>query len=227
MDSFSCPSKVAGDVQINVCFTCQSVWFDKFESQQMAPSGVLDLFRRIQERSAMEHQPWGTKLSCPRCDTDLDRTFDLCKNGKFSYFHCHNQHGRFTAFSALMIEKGFVRQLTGAEIGELAKQVQIVRCSGCGAAVDIRRDSVCSFCHAPIVVLDPHAVENALKTYEQAGLQEKHLDPDGMVDAMLLTERQKWLNELDQAKARNNAWLSQDDTPLSEGIDLLWRLFHK
>lgn len=227
MDRFACQSKAAGELQIDVCFPCQSVWFDKFESQQMAPSAVLELFRQIQERSAMEHQPWGTKLSCPRCTTDLEKTFDLCRNGKFSYFHCHEKHGRFTSFSALMIEKGFVRQLTGVETSELAKQVRTVRCSGCGTAVDIQRDSVCGYCHAPIVVLDAHAVESALRKHEQAALQERQINPDGMVDALLLTERQKWLDELGQAKARSKSWFSQDNTTLSNGIDLLWTLLHK
>jgi hypothetical protein len=61
-----------------------------------------------------------------------------------------------------MIEKGFVRQLTAAEIGKLAIKVATIRCSGCGAPVDIRKDHACTHCRSPIAILDPEAVEQAL-----------------------------------------------------------------
>jgi uncharacterized paraquat-inducible protein A len=64
-----------------------------------------------------------------------------------------------------MIEKGFVRQVSPAEIKELKLHVAILRCNSCGAPVDIRSESACPHCRAPIAVLDADAVEKALAGY--------------------------------------------------------------
>ncbi|WP_342616589.1 hypothetical protein [Rhodoferax sp. GW822-FHT02A01] len=155
-------------------------------------------------------------------------TADLCKSGKFTYFHCPNQHGRFTAFSAFLVEKGFVRQLTAQERADLAAEIGSVRCSGCGAAVDIRKDSVCSYCHAPVVVLDPHALQTAIDSLQSAQSKQHSVEQDAVVDALMLSERQKWLDELQQkTRLAQGAWRNVDDGPLAQGVDLLWRLFQK
>lgn len=201
MQTFRCQHKVDGEVTLDLCFGCQSIWFDQFESLQMAPSGVLELFRLIHEHNHEVRHIWGAVLKCPRCEDRLVQSFDLCKNGKFTYYRCIHQHGRFTAFSALMVEKGFVRQLSGEEIEALAKQVQVVRCTCCGAPVDIRTQSVCGYCHAPITILDPDAVDKALGHLVQAAKPTDPINPDAAVDMLLNNERLKWNAQLEQAKA--------------------------
>ncbi len=186
------PRKPLGELQLDICFACQGIWFDEFESLQLAPAGVVALFRQIHERRDEAHTPWPDRLACPRCGDALMQGYDLSKNGKFSYHRCLQGHGRLTSFSAFMIEKGFVRQLNGAEIAELAKKVQTVRCSGCGAPVDIRRDCVCNHCRAPIVVLDPEAVDKALESYSQAAAREGMVNIDAFADALLIQEKQKY-----------------------------------
>lgn len=185
------PRLPLGEVAVDLCFGCQAIWFDQFESLQLAPTGVLTLFRMIHERRDDPRQPWPATLDCPRCGDQLMQGFDLSKNGRFSYHRCLQGHGRFTPFSSFMIEKGFVRQLNGAEIAELAKKVQIVRCSGCGAPVDIRQDTVCSHCHAPIAILDPQAVKEALAKYERPTLQTGQIPAAAVADLLIANERYK------------------------------------
>jgi hypothetical protein len=43
-----------------------------------------------------------------------------------------------------------------------------VKCSGCGAAVDVREHSACTFCRAPIAMIDPDQLQRTI-----AALQEK------------------------------------------------------
>jgi uncharacterized paraquat-inducible protein A len=212
MQTFRCQHKVDGEVALDLCFGCQSIWFDQFESLQMAPSGILELFRLIHEHNTTPRHVWGSTLKCPRCEDRLVQSFDLCKNGKFTYYRCTQQHGRFTAFSALMVEKGFVRQLTVQEIEALAKQVQVVRCSSCGAPVDIRTQSACGYCHAPITILDPNAVEKALGQLVEGAKPPKPLDPNIVADMLLDHARQKWGAQLTLAKT--GQWSSLDDNPV-------------
>ena len=227
MQTFAFRNPLGHAIELDVCFDCQSIWFDKHESQQLAASETLELFRLIHTKGQLQGRPWVNRLNCPRCAAHLLPTFDLCKAGKFTYFHCPNQHGRFTAFSAFLVEKGFVRQLTHQEIETLAAEVGSIRCSGCGAAVDIRKDSVCSYCHAPIVVLDPLALEKALAALEQSASSQHVVEKTAVVDALLLSERRKWLDQLQRASSGQPGWRNMEDGPLAHGVDLLWRLFQK
>ena len=58
--------------------------------------------------------------------------------------------------------------MTPAEIAELRRHVQSVKCTGCGAAVDVREHSACTFCRAPIATIDPDQLQRTI-----AALQEK------------------------------------------------------
>ena len=154
-----------GEVELDLCFTCQGIWFDEYESAQMAPPAFSNSFALTHEHRDDTRQPWRDTLNCPRCNERLIQGLDRTKNGNFAYHRCPQRHGRFNSFSAFMCEKGFVRQLNGAEIAELAAKVQVIRCSGCGAPVDIRRDNTCSHCRSPIVILNPAAVDKALADF--------------------------------------------------------------
>jgi len=227
MAVFGFRAKTGQDMALDVCIACQSIWFDKHESQQLGATETLDLFRMIHSTGPSQGQPWSAKLKCPRCAVDLAPTTDLCKSGRFSYFHCVHQHGRFTAFSAFLIEKGFVRQLSGEERKTLAARIGSVTCSGCGAAVDITKDAVCNFCHSPVVVLDPHALEDAIQSLQTSAVHQHTVDKVAVVDALLMSERQKWLDDLHSTSATQGAWRNAEDGPLAQGVDLLWHLFHR
>ena len=94
-----------------------------------------------------------------------------------------------------MIEKGFVRQLTGAELMALKARIGVVHCTSCGAPVDIRKDSACTYCQSPIAILDPQAVEKALASYQQAEVKRTTLDPEALADAILMAERERGARE--------------------------------
>ncbi len=156
--------KLGGEVVLDLCFPCQGIWFDEYESLQLSPQSVIALFRLIHEHEADPRLPLAGSLHCPRCNERLTHLQDRVKSGLFNYLRCR-QHGRFTTFAQFMIEKGFVRQVTPAEIKELKVRVALVRCTGCGAPVDIRKQSACGHCRAPIAILDADAVAKALAGY--------------------------------------------------------------
>ena len=181
-----------GEVVIDLCFSCQGIWFDDFESVQITPGGTLELFKLLHQHRDDQRQPLTDPLRCPRCKEKLLHGMDVAKHGGgFNYHRCLQKHGRFTTFAQFMIEKGFVRQLSPAEITELSAKVGIIRCNACGAPVDIRKDHACGHCRSPISILDPEAVENALSRYKHAEEKRTTRDVEMLGDAIVMREREK------------------------------------
>jgi len=210
--------KLTGAVALDLCFACQGIWFDEYESLQLAPGGVIELFKLIHEHRDEQRLPLANPLRCPRCNERLIHAQDRVKSGLFNYQRC-GQHGRFISFAHFMIEKSFVRQLTGAEIKELQVRIGVVRCTGCGAPVDIRHDSACTHCGAPIAILDAQAVEQALAGYQQAAV--KQAAPPGpaqLAEAILFSERER--NQRQRERGRG---LDADiGDLLQDGVAMVW-----
>ena len=168
MRAYDLPKRMTGSIQLDLCFSCQGLWEDPYETFQITPGGLIDLFKLIYWHGDDPRRPLPVKLSCPHCNDPLFPVKDVGLNGHYNYYRCLQQHGRFVAFSQLMIEKGFVRPLSPVEIKELAVRIGTIRCSGCGAPVDICNESACHQCGAPIATLDENAVAKALANYLQA-----------------------------------------------------------
>lgn len=161
----------AGDpVDIDLCFDCHGIWFDRQENLQLSPHGVLTLFERLHAHRDEPHAALKTGKLCPRCRRGLLRGMDRTISGSYVVHRCPQQHGRFSTFASFMVEKGFVRHLTPAEIRSLADKVRTIHCGSCGASVDLRKDHACPYCRSAFSLLDPKAVEAALKRYQRGSL---------------------------------------------------------
>ncbi len=208
-----------GEVELDLCFACQGIWIDKSESPQLAPAAVIELFKLIHEHRADQSLALASLLHCLRCDELLIDSRDRVKAGVFSYLRCPQQHGRFITFAHFMIEKGFVRQLSGVEIEQLRQRIGVIRCSGCGAPVDIRIDSACSHCRAPIAILDPKAVETALAGYRQGALRPASAPiPHALADAILYSERERSRRQRERGSAADTDLVDL----LLDGAAMLW-----
>lgn len=157
-----------GTVQLDLCFACAGIWFDRLESVQLAPAAVVELFKEIYAHRDDKPRPANQQQDCPRCREELVLSFDVSKTGRFSYFRCPRGDGRFTPFFQFLREKQFVRNLTELEIQRLRSQVRQVRCSECGAPIDLEHDSQCRYCRAPVSFLDSEAVEKAVHMWSTA-----------------------------------------------------------
>lgn len=214
-----------GEVILDLCFHCHGIWFDEFESVQITPGGIIELFRLIHEHRDDLRLPLRDVLQCPRCDERLLHGQDVSKHGgRFNYHRCLQKHGRFTPFAQLMIEKGFVRQLNDREIDDLAAKVGSIRCTGCGAPVDIRKDHACQHCRAPIAILDPDAVDKALARLDQAETRRTTRDVELLGDAIILREREASRYQREERIRRNNLEIGD---LLVSGIDVLWNILKR
>lgn len=215
-----------GTVELDLCFSCQGIWFDDYESAQLTPGGILELFRLIQDHDDEQRQPLRDPLVCPRCGDKLLHGLDVARHGgQFNYHRCLQKHGRFTTFAQFMIEKGFVRQLTAAEINELKQKVGVVRCTSCGAPVDIRTDNACGHCRSPIAILDPEAVEQALAGYQHAEVKRTTRNPEMLADAIVMTERQRTQRKQDASKSVLETANIVD--LFISGVEMAWTLLRR
>src|SRR5262249_53837905 len=129
MERASFPGRVTGKVELDLCFACRALWFDAYESAQLTPGAVLDLFRVIHERGAESARPLADAMRCPACHDRLALTHDIQRTNHFTYHRCPTCHGRFTTFFQFLREKQFVRSLSAPEIERLRATVTQVRCS--------------------------------------------------------------------------------------------------
>lgn len=216
-----------GEVVLDLCFHCNGIWFDEYESAQITPGGIIELFKLLHQHQDDQRLPLREPLTCPRCQERLLHGLDLAKHGgRFNYHRCLQKHGRFTTFAQFMIEKGFVRQLNPAEIHALAAKVGIIRCMGCGAPVDIRRDHACGHCRAPISILDPGAVEQALSRFQTAEVRRTTADVEALGDAIVTREREKSRLKRQQQEPEN-AGIGDAIDLLSAGAEFVWNLVRR
>jgi Zn-finger nucleic acid-binding protein len=189
MQRRSLERKPNGLVDLDLCFDCQAIWFDQYESSQLTAKAVIELFGLIHEERAENARVVADKLTCPVCRAQLLLTHDIQRTNRITYYRCGAGHGRFTTFFQFLREKNFVRSLTLAEIGRLKAHVAQVRCSGCGAPVDLARDSQCSYCRSPISILDAEAVKKTLAELSEKEKRRTTLDPAGVVEGLLAGKR--------------------------------------
>jgi Zn-finger nucleic acid-binding protein len=153
-------------VALDLCAGCNGIWFDKMESHQLTPGATLALFKQMGEAVAEANRPLGARKTCPRCSAVLIGELDKQRSTSFEAFRCPSGHGRYLTFGAFLRAKNFVRDLTPGEMTELRRHVQSVKCTGCGAAVDVRTTSACAFCRAPIAMIDPDQLQRTIAELE-------------------------------------------------------------
>ena len=211
-------SAAGGLVEIDLCFACRGLWFDPLENLKLMPSAVLALFRQLHEHRFDGVQSLPHKLSCPRCSQALTQGFDVVKSGRYITHRCPQRHGRFSTFASFMIEKGFVRQLSLAEIDDMAQRLGVINCSNCGAPVNLRTEHACPHCRSALSLLDPQAVERALAGYAKAAESAGKIDLPNLADALVMLERDRLKAER-EAKADRSGQLV---LPGSDGSVDLW-----
>jgi hypothetical protein len=185
METLEFERQQLGVVELDFCFPCQVIWFDNFESQQLAPGGVLQVLKTLSERQAPARTPLAALLSCPRCHARLTLTHDLQHATHFTYFRCEFGHGHLTPFFQFLLEKNFVRPVTGAELADLKAKVRTIQCSNCGAPLDLEHDAACRYCGSPISILDPDAVAKTMNELRGAQARTSTVDVDQLAAALL------------------------------------------
>jgi hypothetical protein len=175
------PSRISAQF----CFACQVVWFDQHDCAQLAPGGVLDVFKALNDHRGEASNALPALLDCPRCHARLTLTQDLQHTTRFSYYRCPFGHGRLSSFLQFLLEKNFIRPVSGEELAALKAKVRTIQCSNCGAPVDLQHSIACAYCHTPISILDPDAVSKAVGALAAAEANRKAVNVDALADAIM------------------------------------------
>ncbi len=211
--------KLLGSVEVDLCFDCRALWFDPYESTQLTPGAVMELFGEIHAHRDQPPRALAVDCRCPRCRERLRLTQDMQRGNRISYYRCPEGHGRLTTFVQFLREKNFVRSLNAGEVERLRANVAQVRCSSCGAPVDVTRDAQCSYCRAPFAILDADAVKRTLEELDAAERNRHVVDPSAEIDALLAGKRlERKLAGIEHARE----WPWQVDL-VSDALDLLMR----
>ena len=110
-----------------------------YESAQLTPGAVVELFRVIHEHRDRHTRPLGDAPCAARLPRRSSRSRTTCSAPTASpTTDAPSGHGRLTTFFQFLREKNFVRSLTRARGGAAQGDVKQVRCSRCGATVDPR-----------------------------------------------------------------------------------------
>jgi hypothetical protein len=163
-------------VHLDLCHHCGALWLDVDESLALTPGAILRLFVVIGEHQGERRAAPGVP-TCPRCRRALALTSDVQRSTRFSYWRCRGEHGRFITFTEFLREKNFVRPLSGPELSDLRANVRMIRCSSCGAGIDLAQRSSCGYCRAPVSILDARQVEQVVSGLRQAERERQTVDP--------------------------------------------------
>ncbi|MBP8287578.1 MAG: zf-TFIIB domain-containing protein [Rhodoferax sp.] len=223
-------SVAGGEVELDLCFACRGIWFDPLENLKLTPAALVTLFRLLHDHRNDAVSPLAHRLTCPRCRKPLGQGFDVVKSGRYITYRCTQRHGRFSTFASFMIEKGFVRQLSGQEIDDMARRVGVINCSSCGAPVDLRKDHACPHCRSALSLLDPQAVEQALKGYAVAVQQTGQLSIPDLADALVMVERDRVKAEREAKAQRGSLFTTAEGQSRADlwaaGVALVWQILN-
>lgn len=187
-------------IDLDVCRSCQAIWFDRYESLRLSPGSTLQLFKLIGDRDHVQPGRLREPMKCPRCSIRLLFTHDRQRNTPFNYWRCPKDHGRLTTYFDFLREKDFIRPLSPAQLAELRRNIQMVNCSNCGAAIDLGRESVCAHCGTPISTLDLQQIADMAVQLQRAGERQAQRTPDvDTLFALLRTERDRAQNQSERS----------------------------
>jgi len=177
MDVQRFPANYGGEVEIDVCSHCNGIWFDGKESLQLSPGATLNLFKVLYSHNDAAKAQLQPNKACPRCAGPLKETNDMQRGTRFSYFRCE-QHGRFITFFQFLREKNLVRQPTPKELQQLRAQVQTVKCSNCGAPIELSTHTACTHCSAPVSILSEENIKQTLADLQKREEKRTTVAPD-------------------------------------------------
>lgn len=206
MDHIGLEGVYGPEIEIDLCFACHVLWFDKRESIHMTPRGTLNLFRTLHEHRDDPRHALANRTACPRCRRRLSLKHDIGKGGRFSYYACPDGHGRLTPFSEFLKEKQFVRELNPAERSRLRAEVRRVQCSSCGAPVDLASGFACEHCGSPLTVLDADAVEKTLRELNEADARRGGDPEEKEMRARALASMEAMRTKPDDELTRISSW---------------------
>jgi predicted nucleic acid-binding Zn ribbon protein len=157
-------------VELDICESCDLVWFDGTETASLSGPGMLELIGHMAEAYDLPYEPLRPKATCPRCAGRLELVHNQSRWGYSVQLQCVRRHGAYQSFAEFLEEKGLLRPMSRVDRARLLRDKGRIDCVNCGAAVGLD-DERCLHCHSVPSLLDIARLARALDPEETLGPQ--------------------------------------------------------
>ena len=141
------------NVDLDVCQSCNLVWFDDVELARLSGLGMLALIGRMAEAYGLPFEPLRPTASCPRCASKLVLAHNQSRWGPSVQLQCPRRDGAYQSFAQFLEGKGLLRPMSLADRATLLRDKGRIDCVNCGAAVGVD-DPRCPYCQSIPSLLD-------------------------------------------------------------------------
>ena len=148
-------------VELDLCVSCNLVWFDGTETARLTGPGLLDLIGRMAEAYDLPFEPLRPGTRCPRCAGPVKIVHNQSRWGRSVQLQCVRRDGAYQSFAEFLEEKGLLRPMSRLDRARLLRDRGRIDCVNCGAAIGVS-DERCPFCASVPSLLDIARLARAL-----------------------------------------------------------------
>ena len=148
-------------VELDLCDSCNLVWFDGTETARLSGPGLLDLIGRMAEAYDLPFESLRPDTRCPRCAGPVKIVHNQSRWGHSVQLQCLRRDGAYQSFAEFLEEKGMLRPMSRLDRARLLRDRGRVDCVNCGAAIGVA-DEKCPFCKSVPSLLDIARLARAL-----------------------------------------------------------------
>jgi hypothetical protein len=148
-------------VELDVCASCDLVWFDGTETARLSGPGLLELIGLMATAYDLPYQPLTATTRCPRCSGPLKIVHNQSRWGRSVQLQCLKREGAYQSFAEFLEEKGLLRPMSRIDRARLLLDRGRIDCVNCGAAIG-KADERCPYCNSVPSLLDVARLARAL-----------------------------------------------------------------
>ena len=160
-------------VELDVCASCDLVWFDGSETARLSGPGLLELIGLMAAAYDLPYQPLTSATRCPRCSGPLKTVHNQSRWGRSVQLQCLKRDGAYQSFAEFLEEKGLLRPMSRLDRAKLLRDRGRIDCVNCGAAIG-KVDERCPYCTSVPSLLDVARLARALDPEAMLGPHEVH-----------------------------------------------------
>jgi len=149
------------NVDLDLCRSCDLVWFDGSETAQLTGPALLELIGQMASARALPHEMLRADPRCPRCAGRLKIAHNQSRWGRSSQLQCERRHGAYQSFAQFLEEKGLLRPMSLIDRARLLRDRGRIDCINCGGEV-AKADERCPWCRSIPSLLDVARLARAL-----------------------------------------------------------------
>ena len=148
-------------VDLDLCRSCDLVWFDGSETAQLSGPALLELIGHMASARALPHEMLRADPRCPRCAGRLKVVHNQSRWGHSSQLQCVRRHGAYQSFAQFLEGKGLLRPMSLIDRARLLRDRGRIDCINCGGEV-AKADERCPWCRSIPSLLDVARLARAL-----------------------------------------------------------------